>query len=84
MWAEVINATTGTHLVELLESKTDAIITTVINKFETAVKRIKHPLTDPNIFILIDEAHRSQYKKWLSRWIRYYLMLVRLLLLVPR
>ena len=39
---EVINATTGTHLVELLESKTDAIITTVINKFETAVKRIKH------------------------------------------
>lgn len=60
---EVINATTGTHLVELLESKTDAIITTVINKFETAVKRIKHPLTDPNIFILIDEAHRSQYKE---------------------
>lgn len=60
---EVINATTGTHLVELLESKTDAIITTVINKFETAVKRMKHPLTDPNIFILIDEAHRSQYKE---------------------
>lgn len=60
---EVMNATTGTHLVELLESKTDAIITTVINKFETAVKRMKHPLTDPNIFILIDEAHRSQYKE---------------------
>lgn len=60
---EVMNATTGTHLVELLESKTDAIITTVINKFETAVKRMKQPLTDPNIFILIDEAHRSQYKE---------------------
>ena len=60
---EVMNATTGTHLVELLESRTDAIITTVINKFETAVKRMKHPLTDPNIFILIDEAHRSQYKE---------------------
>lgn len=60
---EVMNATTGTHLVELLESKTDAIITTVINKLETAVKRMKHPLTDPNIFILIDEAHRSQYKE---------------------
>ena len=60
---EVMNATTGTHLLELLESNTDSIITTVINKFETAVKRMKQPLADPNIFILIDEAHRSQYKE---------------------
>ena len=60
---EVVNATTGTHLVELLENNTDAIITTIINKFETAVKRMKRPLTSPNIFILIDEAHRSQYKE---------------------
>lgn len=55
------NAKTGTHLVELLESKSDAVITTVINKFETAVNKIKCPLVSPNIFILIDEAHRSQY-----------------------
>lgn len=60
---DVLNATTGTHLVELLESGTDAIITTVINKFETAVKQMKRPLDDPDIFILIDEAHRSQYKE---------------------
>lgn len=60
---EVMNATTGTHLAELLESKSDAVITTIINKFETAVKRMSRPLTDPNIFILIDEAHRSQYKE---------------------
>ncbi|MDM8269170.1 type I restriction endonuclease subunit R [Barnesiella viscericola] len=60
---EVMNATTGTHLVELLEGKSDAVITTVINKFETAVKHMRQPLTDPNIFILIDEAHRSQYKE---------------------
>lgn len=57
------NAKTGTHLVELLNSKTDAVITTIINKFETAVKQIKEPLTDPNIFILIDEAHRSHYNE---------------------
>ena len=43
---EVMNATTGTHLVELLESKSDAVITTVINKFETAVKRMRQPRTD--------------------------------------
>lgn len=60
---EVENATTGKKLVELLESETDAVITTVINKFATAVRKIRRPLTDPNIFVLIDEAHRSQYKE---------------------
>ncbi|OAV65635.1 Type-1 restriction enzyme R protein [Bacteroidales bacterium Barb6XT] len=57
----VENATTGDKLIELLESKSDAVITTVINKFEKAVKGIKQPLTDPAIFVLIDEGHRSQY-----------------------
>lgn len=60
---EVENATTGSRLVELLESDTDAVITTVINKFATAIRKIKCPLDNPNIFILIDEAHRSQYKE---------------------
>ena len=60
---EVENARTGTHLVELLESKTDAVITALINKFETAVRQIKTPLESPDIFVLIDEAHRSQYNK---------------------
>lgn len=57
----VENARTGSQLVELLESKSDAVITSIINKFETAVKGIKKPLTDPNVFVLIDEGHRSQY-----------------------
>ena len=60
---DVENAPTGIKLVELLEGDTDAVITTIINKFATAVKKIKQPLTDPNIFVLIDEAHRSQYKE---------------------
>lgn len=60
---DVENATTGANLVKLLESNTDSVITTIINKFATAIKKIKQPLTDPNIFILIDEAHRSQYKE---------------------
>lgn len=60
---DVENAPTGIRLVELLEGDTDAVITTIINKFATAVKKIKQPLADPNIFVLIDEAHRSQYKE---------------------
>ena len=58
---QVENATTGSVLVKLLESKTSTVITTIINKFETAVRGLKSPLTDPNIFVLIDEGHRSQY-----------------------
>lgn len=57
----VENATTGSNLVKLLESKSSTVITTIINKFETAVRGLKTPLTDPNIFVLIDEGHRSQY-----------------------
>ncbi|MFR9542722.1 MAG: HsdR family type I site-specific deoxyribonuclease [Rikenellaceae bacterium] len=57
----VENAKTGSQLIELLKSKSDAVITTIINKFEAAVKGIRTPLTDPNIFVLIDEGHRSQY-----------------------
>lgn len=57
----VDNATTGQRLVELLESKSDAVVTTVINKFETAVKNAKNPFTSPNIFVLVDEGHRTQY-----------------------
>ncbi len=57
----VENAKTGTQLVELLNRRSDVVITTIINKFETAVKRMKTPLESPNIFVLVDEGHRTQY-----------------------
>ena len=57
----VENASTGQRLIELLESKSDAIITTVINKFETAVDRISEALISPDIFVLVDEGHRTQH-----------------------
>lgn len=59
----VLNAATGNRLVELLNGKSDAVITTIINKFEKAVDQIRPPLTSHNIFVLIDEAHRTQYGK---------------------
>lgn len=58
---EVLNARTGRHLVEILQSNTDAVITTIINKFETAVNSIKEPLESNSIFVLIDEGHRTQH-----------------------
>ena len=57
----VNNASTGTQLVHLLESPSDAVVTTIINKFTAAVKKIQKPLENPNIFVLIDEGHRTQH-----------------------
>lgn len=58
----VHNAKTGNQLVELLKSKSDAVVTTIINKFEAAVKQLgASPLSNNNIFVLIDEGHRTQY-----------------------
>ncbi len=57
----VKNATTGQGLVELLESKSDAVVTTVINKFEAAVRKIRKPMESPDIFVLVDEGHRTQH-----------------------
>lgn len=59
---QVDNAKTGSHLVELLKSKSDRVITTIINKFEAAVNQLgSSPLESNNIFVLIDEGHRTQY-----------------------
>ncbi len=57
----VDNATTGQRLVELLECKSDAIVTTIINKFMAAVKKISKPLESHDIFVLVDEGHRTQH-----------------------
>ena len=57
----VENAATGQRLVDLLESKGDAVVTTIINKFEAAVRKIKKPLESNNIFVLVDEGHRTQH-----------------------
>jgi type I restriction enzyme R subunit len=57
----VENAATGQRLVELLESKSDAVVTTIINKFSAAMKKISQPLESQNIFVLVDEGHRTQH-----------------------
>jgi type I restriction enzyme R subunit len=58
---EPVKATTGRHLLELLAQRKSAIITTVIDKFATAVKASNYQNDSRNIFVLVDESHRSQY-----------------------
>ncbi|QEK52479.1 type I restriction endonuclease subunit R [Pedobacter aquae] len=57
----VENAQTGKNLVELLSGTGDTVITTLIHKFEAAVNRAKEGFDSPDIFVLVDEGHRSQY-----------------------
>ncbi|MCA9840232.1 MAG: type I restriction endonuclease subunit R [Trueperaceae bacterium] len=58
--AAVIQAQDGRHLMQLVNLPKAEIITTVINKFEkVASEKVKNE--SPDIFILVDESHRSQY-----------------------
>lgn len=57
----VENATTGKQLIELLESASDAVITTIINKFVTALNNTNKVFDSSEIFVLVDEGHRTQY-----------------------
>ena len=54
-------AATGEHLVRLISDGKASVITTIINKFQTV--RSKHGVKEesPNIFVLVDESHRSNY-----------------------
>lgn len=52
-------AKTGKNLIELIRNKT-GLITTIINKFNTALKAEDFVDDDPNLFVLVDESHRSQ------------------------
>ena len=53
-------ATSGRHLVELVTNGKADVITTVINKFNTA-ERLEAKNNSRDVFVLIDESHRSNY-----------------------
>lgn len=58
---EVIQANSGQNLVDLIKEKNLSVITTLVHKFESASKKNTSFVDkDENIFVLIDEAHRSQ------------------------
>jgi type I restriction enzyme, R subunit len=57
----VVQAKTGEHLIELIAHNKASIITTIIDKFESASRKRKISDASSNIFVLVDESHRSQY-----------------------
>lgn len=56
-----VRAKTGKGLKLILEDKSNIIITTLINKFATVCKNKYLEPDSDKFYVLIDEAHRSQY-----------------------
>lgn len=55
-----VKAASGKNQVDLIQRDTADVFTTVINKFETVAKeKVIDP--NPDIFVLVDEGHRTQY-----------------------
>jgi type I restriction enzyme, R subunit len=58
---KVIETTSGKHLLSLIKSKTPDVVTTLVHKFVSAKNSaIGFEDLDSNIFVLVDEAHRTQ------------------------
>lgn len=53
-------ATSGRHLIELVNSSKADIITSIINKFNAAENQKTQNLSR-DVFVLVDESHRSNY-----------------------
>mgnify|MGYP001036909462 CR=1 FL=1 len=53
-------ATTGRHLIDLIDDRQADIVTTLVHKFDTAARHQK-PILSREIFVLVDESHRTQY-----------------------
>jgi type I restriction enzyme R subunit len=58
---EPFRATSGKHLYRLITHEKKSIITTLVHKFDNAVKHSKTADDSADIFVLVDESHRTQY-----------------------
>ncbi|WPJ97767.1 type I restriction endonuclease subunit R [Coraliomargarita algicola] len=62
---EACRATSGRNLLELVAEKQSGIITTLIHKFDKVGS--KYSDDSPNIFVLVDESHRTQFGSFSAR-----------------
>jgi type I restriction enzyme R subunit len=58
---EPVQAQTGKHLTKLITEGKENVITTVIDKFASAVDAGEFKNDSTNLFVLVDESHRSVY-----------------------
>jgi type I restriction enzyme, R subunit len=58
---EPVQAQTGQHLAQLIKEGKESVVTAVIDKFSAALRVVDFRNDSPNIFVLVDESHRSVY-----------------------
>jgi type I restriction enzyme, R subunit len=58
-----VQAASGQHLFSLLSENKEAIVTTIINKFVSVIDRQRYDNDSSEIFVLVDEGHRTNYKE---------------------
>ncbi|MBD3423078.1 MAG: hypothetical protein GF417_01380 [Candidatus Latescibacteria bacterium] len=58
---EITRASTGKHLGKLIEDPGHQNISTLIHKFNAALNQRTFKNDSRNIFVLVDESHRTQY-----------------------
>jgi type I restriction enzyme R subunit len=64
---EPSRATSGKHLLELVSEHKAGIVTTLIHKFDKALNIKKYQDDSPDIFMLIDESHRTNFGSFSAR-----------------
>lgn len=64
---EPSRATSGKHLLELVSEHKAGIVTTLIHKFDKALNIKKYKDDSPDIFMLIDESHRTNFGSFSAR-----------------
>ena len=60
-------ARTGRDLLELVSDKKADLVTTLVHKFDKALNVKKYRDESPDIFMLIDESHRTQFGNFAAR-----------------
>lgn len=61
-----VRATTGRDLLKRLEEG-ETLITAIINKFDRAARVAEGEIADPDVFVMVDESHRTQYGAFAAR-----------------
>lgn len=62
-----VRATSGKNLLDLISEKKSSVITTLIHKFDKAAGIRNFHDDSSNIFVLVDESHRTQFGSFAAK-----------------
>ena len=65
-------ARTGEHLAKLIKEGQASVITAIINKFASVMDKSQAQDLSPNIFVMVDEGHRTNYGGFAAKMRRVF------------